>query len=45
MKKYTLEKIKKEKSNTEAENKKIDYQLNRAKDLLEGISLYKNKNG
>jgi carboxyl-terminal processing protease len=41
----TLEKIKKEKSNTEAENKKIDYQLNRAKDLLEGISLYKNKNG
>ena len=39
-----LEKIKKENSNTEVENKKIDYQLNRAIDLLEGISLYKKNN-
>lgn len=39
-----LEKIKKESSNTEVENKKIDYQLNRAIDLLEGISLYKKNN-
>ena len=39
-----LEKIKKENSNTEVENKKIDYQLNRAIDLLEGISLYKKTN-
>ena len=41
----TLEKIKKENSKTDIENKKVDYQLNRAKDLLEGISLYKIKNG
>ena len=41
----TLEKIKKESSTTEIDNKKIDYQLNRAKDLLEGISLYNRKNG
>jgi len=39
-----LEKIKKENSNTEVENKKIDYQLDRAIDLLEGISLYKKNN-
>jgi carboxyl-terminal processing protease len=39
-----LEKIKKENSNTEVENKKIDYQLKRAIDLLEGISLYKKNN-
>ena len=39
-----LERIKKENSNTEVENKKIDYQLNRAIDLLEGISLYKKNN-
>jgi carboxyl-terminal processing protease len=41
----TLEKIKKENSTSEIDNKKIDYQLNRAKDLLEGISLYNRKNG
>jgi carboxyl-terminal processing protease len=41
----TLEKIKKESIKKEVENKKTDYQLNRAKDLLEGISLYKTKNG
>ena len=40
-----LEKIKKENSTSEIDNKKIDYQLNRAKDLLEGISLYNRKNG
>ena len=41
----TLEKIKKENSTSEINNEKIDYQLNRAKDLLEGISLYNRKNG
>ena len=39
-----LEKIKKEKSIAEVKDKKIDYQLNRAIDLLEGISLYKKNN-
>ena len=39
-----LEKIKKEKNIAEVKDKKIDYQLNRAIDLLEGISLYKKNN-
>ena len=41
----TLEKIKKENSTTDIDDKIVDYQLNRAKDLLEGISLYNRKNG
>lgn len=40
-----LDEIKEKQSTAEQvdEKKKIDYQLNRALDLLEGIALYKNK--
>ena len=39
-----LEKIKNKNNESKVEDKKFDYQLNRALDLLEGIALYNKKN-